>query len=192
MELSKYKAAIVSYKLKLKADLFEAENIIPKNFQVFEFNTKELENRKKFEKKMSELGITNGIPFIYYFKIKDCFKREEIVLKIKSFKENHKNGTPDYLALPKINETTLQECLYVGKSEDELLTRLRVHFGYTGNGTYGLHLIKWFQNLGISNHFDIELHFTKIELETKKKHLLEILESALHFELKPILGRSGH
>lgn len=192
MDIINYKTAISNYKLNLESDLKQAEDILPNNFKVIKFNTKDLENRKLIEKKMSEYGIKNRTPFIYYFKIKDCFDRKEVVSKIKLFKENHKKGTTNYLALPKVNITTLNECLYLGKSEDELLTRLRIHFGYTSHGTYGLHLIKWFENLEISNHFDIELHFTNIELVIEKIHLLEVLESALHYELKPILGRSGH
>ncbi|MES2654267.1 MAG: hypothetical protein V4620_01690 [Bacteroidota bacterium] len=192
MELTEYAIAIKNYKMKITKDFRIAAKITPLEFKVLNFNTKELKDRSLFETRINKNQVENGNTYLYYFKIVDSFNHQDLKIKISRFKETHRKGMANYLALPKVNESTLDKYLYVGKSEDGFLSRLRIHFGFTSNGTYGLHILKWFEYCGISDHFQIELHFAEVKLNNEQNHLLEIMESALHHELKPILGRSGH
>lgn len=114
----------------------------------------------------------------------------EIYERINQKKEEDKE-----LKLPKTNKSNAidsNRLLYVGKSFYDFSTRMKQHLGLGSEKVYALHLNKW------KKIFDkeIKLNLCYISLEKlinkDEDHVLELLESAIHFKLKPILGRTGH
>lgn len=139
---------------------------------------------------------------LYFFKITNY--KEILPSIICNEIQKLKNNPETKIKLPKVNLSNINlsneaNCiLYVGKSNGNFSNRLNQHFGNESEKTYALHLNKWCNN-EILSQVKLELFFTSIELEkyelnSKDEQLefIEQLESALHMELKPILGRTGH
>lgn len=138
---------------------------------------------------------------LYYFQIlnevpgfsKDICQAVERLKKDVKFKPK----------LPKVNTENSSingkenDVLYVGKSSGYLHTRLRQHLGNESEKTYALHLNQWKRHPVLSR-VKLKLYWTQVNVakyykESKRQQeLLELLETGLHRELKPILGRSGH
>lgn len=113
---------------------------------------------------------------------------DKIAIGKKRFKE---------LKLPKVNMENAKEdselkVLYVGKSLGNFSVRLKQHFGRESKKTYALHFNRWkdITKLNLS----LRLHYLTLndKLSNEDNHLLELLETSLHYKLKPILGRTGH
>lgn len=98
---------------------------------------------------------------------------------------------------PKVNfpfQNAMYTILYIGKSKGKLKNRFRTHIKATPKSTFGLHLENWIQNQKF-NHITLKLHYVVInflEGEKRPDDILEILESGLHLQGQPLLGRSGH
>ncbi len=114
---------------------------------------------------------------------------------IEKVKEKNKKK----FKLPKINfENSGSKFLYIGKSTGSLKLRLEQHFKSNITKTYALHLCRWNDNEKLRN-MKFTLYYTSLDFEkfgieerSQQKDLLEMAESALHKEHKPLLGRSGH
>ena len=95
--------------------------------------------------------------------------------------------------LPKVNTPQGKNILYLGKSTGNFKTRLKQHLGGYSHSTYSLQLSSWTDKL---KTMKIDLYYTQVDFNTAKNHntndLLELLETALHLEHQPLLGRSGH
>ncbi|MCU4176441.1 hypothetical protein [Carboxylicivirga sp. N1Y90] len=95
------------------------------------------------------------------------------------------------LKLPQVNPiefSSTERVIYVGKSKNLFSNRLKAHLGEASEKTYALHLNRWKKIVG--KEVELILHYASIDKITDKQ--LELLETALHYKLKPILGRSGH
>lgn len=81
----------------------------------------------------------------------------------------------------------------MGKSTGNFKTRLKQHLGGYSHSTYSLQFSSWTDKL---KTMKIDLYYTQVDFNTAKNHntndLLELLETALHLEHQPFLGRSGH
>jgi hypothetical protein len=105
------------------------------------------------------------------------------------------------LKLPHVNmqnQTGNKDILYVGKSSGSFRTRLKQHLTSASASTYALHLQEWRDNKVLGNielelcYAPVTLKHHKIKNATEEKDILEFLESSLHRQFKPLLGRSGH
>lgn len=157
-------------------------------------------NYHKLEKE--DLKQYNINQVIYFFRITNLSKGLpwricEEVIKLK------KNNKIKY-KLPLVNEDNAKgahsnnKILYVGKSSGNFSLRLVQHLSRESEKTYALHLKRWADN-PLLKTVQLELWFTvvdteKYDLRNKKEKLafVELLESALHLHLKPIMGRTGH
>ena len=192
MDLNEYKKHCKSYISKKKNELEVLENLIPENFSVLEFNSNDIkqENLEQWKSILFENGITPNTPTLYYFIIKSSCNFIEIRNRIETLKSKSKRNK-EYRALPKNNTSNynlLNNVLYVGKTNKDFYNRFRTHLGLGSKITYALHLNCWTTDLDL----DIELHYAKVNIDDSLLHYLEQMESVLHDNLNPILGRSGH
>ena len=132
--------------------------------------------------------LENCIYFIQLNNIKNS-DAETICEHITNLKTEDK--TTKY---PRVNGNIgngLNNILYIGKSKGKLQSRFNSHLKPTPKGTYGLHLENWHEQF---KHIEFKLYYAPINLneEDKDTDILEILESGLHLQVKPLLGRSGH
>lgn len=150
-------------------------------FTVKEFSTDKLLNFKDYKLKK----------VLYYFEIVGEKGIENTICeKIQKHKDLHGKE----LKLPQVNKQNAKNgsrILYVGKSLGYFSTRLKQHFGEEHRKTYALHLKRWNEIIG--KGVKLKLHYTSFNsMPDEENELLELIETALHDNLKPILGRSGH
>jgi len=140
----------------------------------------------------AEINIENFkfTKVLYYFTLdeNERFSGIEICERISQEKKKDKESK-----LPKVNLNNAirnNKILYVGKSFVDFSGRMKQHFG--DSKVYALHLNKWEDMFG--REIKLNLYYISLEelINKDEDHLLELLESALHFKLKPILGRTGH
>jgi hypothetical protein len=122
---------------------------------------------------------------LYYFVLDESNSTQEICKKLEFAKANSNTK------FPKVNnqEGTV---LYVGKSSGLFSNRIKQHFGYGSKSTYALHLKEWKDILGKDVGLTINYISLHHLIDDNSTNLLEIIESSLHYKLKPILGRIGH
>lgn len=116
--------------------------------------------------------------------------------RIKIIKETQKK-----LKLPKVNFENIPNentVLYVGKSSGSFANRIKQHLGNRSKKTYSLQMDSWIMYPELCN-MKLELYYTSIDFEKLNIHepaeqsqLIELLETALHANYKPLLGRAGH
>ncbi|WP_313578152.1 hypothetical protein [Chishuiella sp.] len=153
------------------------------------FNSIDLTESIKTGKLNPEIGmLENCIYFIQLNNIKNS-DVETICEHITNLKTEDK--TTKY---PRVNGNIgngLNNILYIGKSKGKLQSRFNSHLKPTPKGTYGLHLENWHEQF---KHIEFKLYYASVDLceEDKDTDILEILESGLHLQVKPLLGRSGH
>ena len=102
--------------------------------------------------------------------------------------------------LPKVNvPSDGDSVLYIGKSSGSFKNRMEQHLLGKSETTFALHLNKWnnypkeFEGLRFKLYFT-EIKFNQLGIDDKneQKDLLELVETSLHQNYKPLLGRSGH
>ncbi|MBF5027571.1 hypothetical protein [Planobacterium oryzisoli] len=142
------------------------------------------------ESHLKILDKSNGIYMIALSE--NCsIKPEKICSKVNSFKKNKRK-----YKFPKVNEKNCvgeNRILYIGKSKGNMKKRIEAHLGLANPSTYALQLKFW----GEDNYLKdakLEIHYAFVEMpdEDIETDILEILETALHKNYKPMLGRSGH
>lgn len=131
---------------------------------------------------------------LYLFKVSDWGEVKngtELCTAISTMK-----AYKSYPKLPKVNSDNGKNILYLGKSTGNFKTRLRQHLGGYSRSTYSLQLSSWTNTL---KTMKIDLYYAQIDFAelknmtlAEKNDLLEILETSLHLEYQPLLGRSGH
>jgi hypothetical protein len=128
-------------------------------------------------------------PVLYYFTLSDAGLTQTITSNINTYKTQAKESN-NYRAFPKVNNKSvdLTQVLYVGKTNTNFVNRFQQHLGLKNPKTYSLQLLHWACALNV----DLTLHYAPIALNSKDIRFLEQMESVLHEQLKPILGRSGH
>jgi len=132
---------------------------------------------------------------LYYFELPKGFgfSPNEICSVISKEKEDNKT-----LKLPKVNASNANgeknRILYVGKSSGKFSTRLKQHLFNNSKSTYALHLSEWQRIFNTEKELNLNLYFVSFSDKIKEanKDVLEIIETSLHYQLKPILGRTGH
>jgi len=176
---------IVNYRKKTIAQL---DTITLLGEQNLEFK-KQVINLKEIHD--TDLSIFELKNVLYLFVISDWGEVKNgaelcsAISKLKADKNNPK--------LPKVNTHQEKNILYLGKSIGNFKTRLRQHLGGYSHSTYSLQLSCWSDKL---KTMKIDLYYTQVDFSTTIGHntndLLELLETALHQEYQPLLGRSGH
>ena len=75
---------------------------------------------------------------------------------------------------------------------------MKQHFGKSSITTYSLHIAKWLKYPELRS-MKFEMYYKSIDFVSlnildyeEQKQLLELLETALHYKYKPLLGRTGH
>lgn len=175
--------------------------------EYIEYKNKDFENAKDLIKYIGDFTITDisslteiffDFKFkhvLYYFEIPTNITALKICEVIDTEKKKVKKAKEEF-KLPKVNfknaEIPNNKILYVGKSSGNFSTRLKQHIGRGSRKTYALHLKEWNKLFG--KEISVKLHYVSFEkkMDESNKHLLELLETSLHYKLKPILGRTGH
>lgn len=156
--------------------------LVSKNidFNFLDFSIDNLPTPDSFKSKM----------VVYFFEIIDSYDLGESICEtIDSVKKRKGNN----IKFPRVNFKNSENgnrILYVGKYIDTFSTRLKQHFGCSSEKVYALHFNKWEKH----SQLKLRLHYASLEDVIKKEdsQLLEIIETAIHFNLKPLLGRTGH
>lgn len=133
---------------------------------------------------------------IYYIQLENV--SEEDVRNISKYISELKN-TDKSTKYPKVNQfqkNPINTTLYIGKSKGKLKNRFRSHIKATPKTTFGLHLENWITNEQFK-HIQLRLYYAEIHFinennANEKEEILEMLESSLHLQAQPLLGRSGH
>lgn len=181
-----YKASIVN---QLDKMLLAAEKIEPFkkiNIDVLYTEKVDLESLKTknviYLFNITEFGENlNQLSFCNRIKRNKAYSK-----KIKLPRVNFENIT---------NENTV---LYVGKSNGSFANRIKQHLGKGSKQTYSLQIDSWIIHKELCN-MKLELYYTSIDFEKlnihdheEQKQLMELLETSLHNNYKPLLGRTGH
>lgn len=146
-----------------------------------------------------DLNLFRKNNVLYFIKIIDFGNNLNSLSFCEKIKEIKEIDTT--LKLPKVNFENINadnSLLYVGKSTNNFAKRMKQHFGKSSKTTYSLHIEKWLQFPELcSMKFEIYYHsidFVGLNIvdHEEQKQLLELLETALHYKYKPLLGRTGH
>ena len=137
------------------------------------------------------LDIANLKQVIYYFEIENI--DNDFAHLICESIEHQKARKNNIYKLPKVNIKNIQDnnkILYVGKSFGRFEKRLSQHLGLASKKVYALHLNQWSE--WIKKDITLKLYYFSFEENNITDETLEMFESAMHYQFKPILGRSGH
>jgi hypothetical protein len=134
---------------------------------------------------------------VYYWKVQD-FGSCSNALQFSGIFDSFKKQMTE-LKLPQVNTTKeANTILYIGKSEGPLHTRIKQHLGLASKRLYAMHLNQWL-NINQFIGLKIKLYYTHLDFESfgikdlkDQKDILELFETSLHNQYKPILGRTGH
>lgn len=159
---------------------------------VNDFHTIEIKCENLSEKYGSQLveqlrkNIDEHSSVLYYFV---CKSNPDKILSVVEKRKSDKRKK-SLVKLPKINRefSGKSKILYVGKTNENFISRLEYHLGLKSKSTYALHLSEWAPALRL----ELELHYSVVNLPKNKTSFIEELESVLHFHFKPLLGRTGH
>ncbi len=129
--------------------------------------------------------------YIYIVYFSDKANVSEILKSIEEAKRKFSKESDEKINFPKTNCYEGSKALYVGKSGTDLNKRLKEHLCKDYNKTtYGLHLCAWwnYEKFG-----DLEISIQKVSNITKNFSInaLTLLEDAVSYEYKPLLGRRG-
>lgn len=181
-----YKVSIVN---QLDKMLLAAEKIEP--FKKINFDILHTENVES-----DILKIKNVIYIINIAKFGENHNQLSFCNRIKRIKDTRKN-----IKLPQVNFENISNqntVLYLGKSSGSFATRIKQHLGKGSKKTYSLQMDTWIMYSELCD-MKFELYYTAIDFEKldipepeEQSQLIELLETALHHNYKPLLGRTGH
>lgn len=181
-----YKASIVN---QLDKMLVAAEKIEP--FKKIDFDILHTQNVES-----DILKINNVIYLINIAQFGENLNPLSFCSRIKRIKDHRKN-----CKLPQVNfenSTIGNTVLYLGKSSGSFANRMKQHLGKGSRKTYSLQMDYWTMYQELCD-MKFELYYTSIDFEKLDIHepeeqsqLIELLETALHVNYKPLLGRTGH
>lgn len=145
---------------------------------------------------LGALKLKNVIYLINIVEFGENLNQLSFCNKIKRIKDTRKK-----VKLPKVNFENISgenTVLYVGKSSGSFANRMKQHLGKSSKKTYSLQIESWMMYPELCN-MKLELYYTPIDFEKLDIHepeeqsqLIELLETALHNNYKPLLGRTGH
>lgn len=133
---------------------------------------------------LNEKGVLAS-PVLYYFRIMGHVDNSAICDVITRMKQSPGKSER---ALPRVNFQNIKTCgniLYVGKTERNFPKRFKEHLGFGNKKTFALNLLHWRTDLGSQ----LELNFARVDRNQVSS--LQGVESAMHYVLRPLLGRSG-
>jgi len=191
MDASIFSQIVYQRKNKIVDDWNFLENFKLPEFNTLEFSTKELIEvyaNKLIQNVQTNVNSKNSILYYINITVGEVDKIKAEVAKYKSLYTNAKDS--NQRSLPQINNDNDSNCLYVGKPNKDFINRFKQHLDLPlcSKSTYALHLAAWSKELNL----ELTLNYCIINLPEERKHLLEEIETLLHNELKPILGRKGH
>lgn len=181
-----YKASIVN---QLDKMLLAAEKIEP--FKKIDFDILHTQNVES-----EILKLKNVIYLINIAEFGENHNQLSFCKRIKRIKDTRKN-----IKLPQVNFENISNentVMYVGKSSGSFAIRMKQHLGKGSKKTYSLQMDTWIMYQELCD-MKFELYYTSIDFEKldipepeEQSQLLELLETALHVNYKPLLGRTGH
>ena len=182
MKSNKYKEHLDEYIELLQNDINYLQSVALPKFDSIKINCSMIgSDFRLWSDKLVNKGIDKDCPVLYYI----SFAPPVIPADILEIASNAKAKSKK-MALPQINKGRTSNILYVGKTNCNFPSRLRYHLGLVESKTYALHLKHW------AKDFSFTLHFAKLCFPAGEIKYLELMESALHNSLQPLLGRSGH
>lgn len=134
---------------------------------------------------MAASGISKETSVLYFMEV--IGDKNAILKKVTKLKSRKRNK----MMLPLVNKDQFEtdtNILYIGKTNSNFLSRMSYHLGLKSQKTYALHLMLWACELELI----IDLYYASVDINQKDIQYLEQMESALHHNMKPLLGRSGH
>lgn len=143
-------------------------------FEKPDFNITESERLKPMDELLKSLEKFKGKPCLYFFEILSGDTKEflETYKRLELKNKSAIKKTVDYQT----------KCLYVGRSLNGIIHRLKVHFGYKNTTENSLQLLHWAKPLDMK--LQIHLYFFPKELG----FLLPLYERKVNRELKPLIG----
>lgn len=181
-----YKSSIVN---QLDKMLLASEKIEPfKKIDIDVLHTDKVD--------LEDLKLKNVIYLINIVEFGENLNQLSFCNRIKRIKDISKK-----VKLPKVNFENIPNentVLYVGKSSGSFANRIKQHLGKGSKKTYSLQIESWMMYPELCN-MKLELYYTSIDFEKldihdheEQKQLIELLETALYNNYKPLLGRTGH
>ena len=186
MELNKFIQHRIKYIQKKKEELEYLLIFEMPEFKSLHFSCCDIDGDGLYLKSLLEkLNLKKESKIIYYIKIDSVHSAEEIIKRVSKEKSKKSNK----VKLPLVNSACINsDVLYVGKTNSNFPSRFATHLCLNNPSTYALHLEYWTKQLPL----ELTLWFAEIDLDKESIKYMEQLESILHDQLKPILGRSGH
>jgi hypothetical protein len=131
------------------------------------------------ESQLNPLVTKVDFPALYYFKLIEYPNHQNIIDRLKQFKDKKTHSCP------KIDNKRSMESqyLYVGSVKNNLHGRLIQHLGKGHKLTYSLQLNHW------STDLNLKLEYNYAWLDKKHKDVTELLEAALADYLLPLVGK---
>lgn len=157
-----------------------------KNKKTFKKVKIDLAKSDKYDKLISstELPIKNGGIYLFKFKEDTCDIKKE---KIKDIYENEK--AKKVKKLPQLNGDVKSEYIYIGKSEKDIINRIKEHVEKSSNNTYAMNL-GLFKNEEIRDHLELIIYFLEETADYPEKFILSLLKKELHEKYEPMIGGS--
>jgi hypothetical protein len=180
-----------SYLTYLSKDIEFLKKVAHPRFESIKIDCSKIaDSFDEWDELLKSKNITSTCSVLYYFEFHKSINPQNILDKVTPVKKIRKESKTDkYVALPRINNQNAKDCngiLYVGKTNTNFPSRLKHHLGMVDSDTYALQLKHW------AKSFTFTLNIAVISFEKDDIRYLEQMESVLHYNLKPILGRSGH
>ena len=188
MKKEHYEDFLAAYVKNQLTDLNHLQTIKIPQFQKLIISCNQIDAQKDTWIEALKLNEIEDKGVIYYIKILSGGTASDIQNVVRSYKSKYKKtNKARYRALPKVNNNHT-DILYVGKTNSNFISRFRHHLGLAESNTYALQLKFWASDMNL----ELELWYALIDLEKEDLRFLEQIENVLHFNMKPILGRSGH
>lgn len=159
-----------------------------KNKKTFKKVKIDLAKSDKYDKLVSstELPIKNGGIYLFKFKEDTCDIKKK---KIKDIYENEKAKKEKKLSQPNGDVKSEYIYIYIGKSEKDIINRIKGHVEKSSNNTYAMNL-GLFKNEEIRDHLELIIYFLEETADYPEKFILSLLKKELHEKYEPMIGDS--
>lgn len=125
--------------------------------------------------------------FIYIFQVDDKKAISDIVEAIKFFKEDQSLKQVK-ITIPNDNGSEFGNCLYLGKSKKDLISRIKAHLGIPATTTFAMRLYDLYLHRSNKGGFVGKIKVTVLAFDNLSDVMLNLLEAILAHEFKPALG----
>lgn len=187
-KLTKYKEIIE--KASDKPSVLAVLDELKKN-DVFSEKVYDLGDKEEYKELSFLLQTIKNNGGIYLFKFKEGTspKTKQMIKKLYSMKKA--SGTTNGgKSLSDINNVLNTQYLYIGKNNENILSRIKEHLEKTNsNKTYAMNL-GLFKNEEIRDHLELIIYFLKETADYPEKFILSLLKKELHENYEPMIGGS--